>query len=38
MLRPDGVTTHANINSGVTPVKFFWFVNQGGIPFHAPAV
>ncbi|MGH9431479.1 MAG: cupin domain-containing protein [Terriglobia bacterium] len=25
MLRPDGVTTHSNINFGDTPVKFFWF-------------
>ena len=32
MLRPDGVTTHSNINFGDAPVKFFWFAEG---PHHS---
>jgi uncharacterized cupin superfamily protein len=35
MLRPDGVTTHSNINNGDKPVKFLYFVR---LPDYAPPV
>jgi mannose-6-phosphate isomerase-like protein (cupin superfamily) len=31
MLRPDGMTQHANINNGDKPVKFLWFNTNTGL-------
>jgi hypothetical protein len=34
MLRPDGMTQHANINDGDKPVKFLWFNTNTGLSAH----